>query len=216
VVALDGQARWVPDLRSEPSFRRAAAALAGGFRGLAVVPVPGPQRPVAVLCFLVEAPDSDGGRWVRVLESLAAQLASVMARRRAEDRLRRYARILEAELESSPDAVLVVGDDGGVLAANRRLRELCGLSAEPAAPLAGAEGTPHLQDLVERIRPLYESVDLGQGLIVAHGRRLRRSHVPLVDEDELVRGRIWHFRDLGPALETGRRMPRQDAAARSA
>jgi PAS domain S-box-containing protein len=194
---------WWPDAVHEPQFQRAAAAKAAGFRALCAVPVLNDGRLVAVLVFLTDVA-RDAERWVRVVESVARQLGTVMGRRVAEDVLRRQTRVLEAHLEASPDGVLVVSDAGEVVACNRRLLEMCEVAMLDGATSPSRWTGQALLALVDdparfqaRVRFLYEDPGEEDELVVS-GRRFRRTAVPVRDLDDFSWGRIWTFRELPP------------------
>ncbi len=112
--------------------------------------------------------------------------------------------VLQATLESTADGILVVDDDGRVVAHNRRFEELWQLPASLVASNDDARLIAHVQDqltqplqFVSKIRELYgdpdaESFDV---LTFKDGRIFERYSIPLRLDGGAV-GRVWSFRDV--------------------
>ena len=190
---------WVPDLAHEPAFLRAASATAAGYRSLLAVPVLADGDLVTLIIVFLGEPREEPPAWVPLVESVAGQLASVLALRRSEDRLRSQLGVLHAQWDRSPVAVLLIDAEGQVLGANRRFLDLCGVGLEQ--PTSGPE-----VDFVRRVsdparfqaaaRTLYEGRSAGADEVVFQGRVLRRFTVALASEDGGPAGQAVYLRDI--------------------
>jgi signal transduction histidine kinase len=113
--------------------------------------------------------------------------------------------LLESQIEASRDGILAVSQTGDVLFANRRFREVWGLSA--------AEASAGLAELRRAMRArLAEPVDvlsaggdaergpvIGDGseqVVLADGRVLERYSAPVVAAEGMSYGRVWFFSDV--------------------
>jgi PAS domain S-box-containing protein len=195
----EGGPLWVPDLAHEPAFLRAASATAAGYRSLLAVPVLAEGDLVTLLVVFLEEARHEPPGWVPLVESVAGQLASVLALRRSEDRMRSQLGVLHAQWDLSPVAVLLIDPEGQVLGANRRFLSLCGVALE--RPTSGPE-----VDFVRRVsdpgkfqaaaRALYEGRSAGADEVVFQGRILRRFTVALAGEDGAPGGQAVYLRDI--------------------
>lgn len=86
---------WIDDLRSDSTLPRAETAGRSGLHAGVAIPIHDDQGAVGVLMFTLDEPRSMDRRFVRLVSTVAAQLASALRRRRAEQRLRERTRELE-------------------------------------------------------------------------------------------------------------------------
>ncbi|MFZ9888117.1 MAG: PAS domain S-box protein, partial [Myxococcota bacterium] len=107
---------WEQDNNGQYS-RRAEAARLGGIRTVLAAPVKGPDGVVAVLEVGGSHRYPGHDRLPALLEYVARQLAAFLARHESRT-------AFEALFQSSPDALLVLDDQGVVTAANRRAEEM--------------------------------------------------------------------------------------------
>jgi PAS domain S-box-containing protein len=195
----EGGPVWVPDLAHEPAFLRAASAGAAGYRSLLAVPVVADGGLVTLLIVFLGEPRQEPPGWVPLVESVAGQLASLLALRQSEDRLRSQLDVLQAQWDLSPVAVLLIDAEGQVLGANRKFLALCDVTL--TEPMAGPE-----VGFVARVsdparfqaaaRTLYEGRAAGADEVVFQGRILRRFTVALGGEDAAPSGQAVYLRDI--------------------
>lgn len=198
---------WVPDLDQEPSFLRASAARAAGYRGLLAVPISAAGQPVALALFFTGDDEPAGAAdeppaWQTLVETITSQVGSLLAHRQEHDALARQAAVLGLQLDQAPVGVLLIGRDGTLLGANRRFQELCEV-AEPVAatPLDGSFLRRMPADVAARFaaraRELYEAERLGAADERAFGDRvLRRFVADLPGPDGVALARAVYLRDV--------------------
>jgi PAS domain S-box-containing protein len=140
----------------------------------------------------------------KLLETLAAHLASAIGRLREEEAVRRSLSLYRATLESTADGILVVGMTGRMTTSNLRFAEMWRI---PEDLLENKDESQMLQfalDQLEdpaqflgKVKELYanpekESFDV---LRFKDGRTFERYSQPQRLEQGIV-GRVWSFRDI--------------------
>ena len=157
-----------------------------------------------------------GMRVLHLQQSLAERVgelqAEVYERERAEEYLRQseqrhrfQSSLLKAIYDVSPDGILVVGQNGKILAHNRRLFEVwrldeaeyAGLDYGPllAAALARVKDREQMQQRVEALFADPSALDHCE-IELKDGRTLDRSSTALVGGNSEHLGRVWFFRDI--------------------
>ena len=132
--AIRPVASFPPDQSPPEADDLIAAAMAGGVT-TGVLELLLPDAWVA-------DPDLLGG-----LGAAGVALAQFVARSHAESLRRRSDAVLAAQVNASPDGILVVGSDGRIISINRRLAEMAGAST---AGMVGADVLVARQTLTER------------------------------------------------------------------
>ena len=132
-------------------------------------------------------------------------MSDITPRKQAEAELRSKKAFLEAQANSTIDALLVVDNAGQKLLANERLAELFKIPPELAADSDDRRSLEHVTTLVKdantflaKIEYLYshpsetsrDEIELRDGVI------LDRYSAPVVDKNGTYYGRIWNFRDI--------------------
>jgi two-component system cell cycle sensor histidine kinase/response regulator CckA len=126
-------------------------------------------------------------------------------RKRVEDELRWKTAFLEAQVDSSPDAILVVDARNKSILKNQRLFDLFQIPPEIAADDDDARMLHYVtgriknpEQFLERVKHLYAHLDeIGRDEIeLANGTVLDRYSSPVRDKTAKYYGRIWTFRDL--------------------
>ncbi|HUF48216.1 MAG TPA: EAL domain-containing protein [Vicinamibacterales bacterium] len=130
---------------------------------------------------------------------------NIAERRHAEQRLQFANALLTTQMETAPDAILVVDAAGRVFSSNRRFRELWGL---PAAPEPGedadAVGERVLSQVETQAQLLADLADIEQHpdrevsdeVRLKDGRVLEVHTSALRLADGTFLGRVWFFRDV--------------------
>ncbi|MDR3457690.1 MAG: PAS domain S-box protein [Verrucomicrobiae bacterium] len=130
---------------------------------------------------------------------------NVTERKLAENELLWKTTLLEAQLDSSIDGILVVDADGNQLLQNRRMAELWNLPqeivdarAEAAQQAFGMGQTKNPRQFDERVKYLYaHPEETGHDEIeLINGTVLDRYSSPVRDKAGKHYGRIWSFRDI--------------------
>ena len=130
---------------------------------------------------------------------------NITERKQAELELLWKTALLEAQLESSIDGILVVDADGNQLLQNLRMIELWKIPAsivdsrdEAAQVVFATNQTKNPQQFLERVKHLYAHPDeVGHDEIeLIDGTTLDRYSSPVRDKAGKHYGRIWSFRDI--------------------
>ena len=123
--------------------------------------------------------------------------------------------VLEAQQEASPDGLLLVSPEGRILSANRRFRELWGLSEElleqrsdEAALARAAERVVDPQAFRERVEYLYAHPDETSldEISLVDGTVLDRHGTAVRGADGSYHGFLWSFRDVTERRDAAERL----------
>jgi diguanylate cyclase (GGDEF)-like protein/PAS domain S-box-containing protein len=151
------------------------------------------------------------GRTVRLCDdtgrliALEGLMTDVAARKQMEQELAASHVLLTAAIENSPDAILVVDQNGRVTTLNRHFIEMWHVSPELIAAQDHAQVldfaaslVKNKQDFIVRVRTLYSDQNtFGQDEFeTMDGRTIERHSAPLHDGQRQYLGRIWFFRDI--------------------
>lgn len=137
------------------------------------------------------------------LAALQAALEARVAERTAELSYRDA--VLTAQLDSSPDGILVVDGEGEIVSHNKRFVEMWGISEEVIASRSDERALASvLSKLVDpegflaSVRYLYDHRDEKRSdeLHLRDGRVFERNSSPVRDAQGRYHGRVWHFHDV--------------------
>jgi PAS domain S-box-containing protein len=126
-------------------------------------------------------------------------------RKQTEELARSKSALLEAQMNSTLDGILVVDSEGRVILRNKRFLEIWqtppALAEQDNDDLIlqhACSATKNPEQFLERVRYLYDhpSVTSRDEVDVKDGRVLDRYSAPVVGEDGQYYGRIWIFRDI--------------------
>lgn len=95
-VWVSKTAKWVPDVALDPNFSRSGVAAEVGLHAALSIPVLADDEVVAVIEFFLRSPREEDPMLVDVITVVAAQLGSVIRRKRTDEALRRREAIVEA------------------------------------------------------------------------------------------------------------------------
>ena len=145
------------------------------------------------------------GRLGNAIERALEQKRLRAERKQTEAELRWKTTLLEAQLDSSIDGILVVDNRGKKISQNRRMAELWKIpphiaaDKDDAAQLVFATNqTKNPQQFLERVSHLYAHPDKSSHdeLELLDGTILDRYSAPVRDRNGTNHGRIWYFRDI--------------------
>ncbi|HET7649981.1 MAG TPA: diguanylate cyclase, partial [Gammaproteobacteria bacterium] len=153
---------------------------------------------------------------IRKLEEKSLQLEEVnralekeLAERRAiEKEVRLKNTILQTEQETALDAILVIGEDGGILSYNRKFIELWKIpdsiissQLDRLALEYAADKVADRAAFLSKVQYLYEHRDeiCNDEVNLTDGRIIDRYSAPVTGDDGTYYGRIWYFRDVTEA-----------------
>jgi len=134
----------------------------------------------------------------------------VTVRRLAENALRERTAFFEAQIESSPDGVLVVNENGQKMLQNHRLTEMFRIPREVTEDRDSSRTHAHLCSLTtnpresgERVKSLYATpTEVGrEKLELSDGRIVERFSAPVRDASGRYYGRIWTYRDITDTVQ---------------
>ena len=132
-------------------------------------------------------------------------LRDITERKRAENELHGKTAILQAQLESSSDGILLVDEQGKKVFQNQRLTDMWGIPEEIAADPDDDKQIEFVMKMlkdpvqfVEKVRQLYaHPAEISHDEIqFKDGRQFDRSSYAAVGKDGTHYGRIWAFRDI--------------------
>ncbi len=139
------------------------------------------------------------------ITSLFGTAQDITERKRAEEELQRKTALLEAQMDSSIDGILVVDEQGRKRLQNRQLISLLKVPEEiaddpdDAKLLAWVTGLVEKQEqFLDRIRSLYaHSDEVGRDeIVLKDGTILDRYSAPMRGQNGQSYGRFWTFRDI--------------------
>ncbi|MDZ4342508.1 MAG: GAF domain-containing protein, partial [Candidatus Binatia bacterium] len=120
------QPEWIPDVSVTPLFNRAAAARQAGLKAGLAVPTIADEQVQAVLVFFMYVSGEEDRRLVEVVSAVAAQLGSLIQRKRAEQALRESERRFQAIFHQTYQFGGLLNPDGTLLEANQTALEFIG------------------------------------------------------------------------------------------
>jgi PAS domain S-box-containing protein len=124
------RAEWLKDVSTSPHFLRAGLAMECGVKAAVVVPAIADGEVVAVLCFYHYQVRTEDAALVELVSAVAAQLGSLIRRRRSEAHLRRVTAQHTALLKNIPDLAWLKDRDSRYVAVNEAFARAHGLAAE--------------------------------------------------------------------------------------
>ena len=140
-----------------------------------------------------------------LLEAMEGYIVNVTMLVQTDKRLKLQNAVLEAQLEASPDGILVVGNAGNWLSHNHRFIEMWQIPEQIAISADDQRALEWCKEQVEdpdnwisRINTLYEHPhEISHDEIVfKDGRTFERHSSPIIDRQDSIHGRVWFFRDI--------------------
>ena len=157
-------------------------------------------RPIVMEMTLAPQKDKDG----KIIGVLGVG-RDITARKVAEAELRSKTALLEAQLDSSLEGILIVDNEGKKIIQNKRLAVLWKIPAEIAASISDEKQllfvigrTKHPEQFAEKVRYLYAHPDESSQdeIEFKDGMVLERYSAPVTGREGKHYGRIWAFRDI--------------------
>jgi len=112
------QPMWIKDVTHATDFQRAALARENGLKAAMGIPVLAGKEVVAILVFFVPETRKEDERQIQLVSAAAAQLGTVMQRKRAEEALRVSESRLRAIVDAEPECVKIMTADGELVQMN--------------------------------------------------------------------------------------------------
>ena len=138
-------------------------------------------------------------------QGLAVYFRDITEAKRTAEEIKFKNTILQTQQETSPDAILVVDENGHIVSYNQQFVDLWRLSTRL---VSAHEDAPVLQSVVElvenpeafvaRVQYLYEHREekSHEELLLKDGRIVDRYSAPITGADGKYYGRVWYFRDI--------------------
>ena len=114
---------WVSDVAADADFIRSAYATEVGLKSGVGIPVLEGDAVVAVLEFFLDVVREEDDRLVNVITTVAAQVGTLIQRKRAEQSLRESRRLLQSTMDALSAHVAILDRDGNILSVNAAWRE---------------------------------------------------------------------------------------------
>src|SRR5262245_33141395 len=138
-VLATGAPAWMVDAPQDANFPRADAARRSGLHAGFGFPLRSSRGVVGVMEFFSRELREPDARLLATMSALGSQVGQVVARRRAEERVRRNELRLRAMLESALDAVVTMDAGGRVIGWNPAAESIFGYRADEAVGREMAE-----------------------------------------------------------------------------
>jgi PAS domain S-box-containing protein len=131
-VLRSGESVWFPDVSavSEDVYPRTALAAEVGVKAGLGVPVLVDGEVAVVLEFYMSEPRRKNDWLIEVTTSIATELGSLVARKKAEDALEHERDLVEQILEANPVGIAVIDAEGELTRLNESGAEILGVDAE--------------------------------------------------------------------------------------
>jgi diguanylate cyclase (GGDEF)-like protein/PAS domain S-box-containing protein len=145
-VWQSGEALWLADIRGDPRIVRAALAAETGMRSCCVFPIASEGRILGVLAFMshqVREPDS---RMLATAAVIASQAGQFLRRKNAESALSDSEQFARSTLDSLPEHLCVIDEEGTVLKVNRAWQDFAAVGGATALRVGEGENLLHACD----------------------------------------------------------------------
>jgi PAS domain S-box-containing protein len=154
---------------------------------------------------------------------MAAVFSDISERKRTEEALKFQNLLLTIQQESSPDGILVAGENGRILYSNRKFARMWNI---PDELIAAGDETPALayavqqtvdpEQFVNRVKDLYRSQNESSfdEFSLKDGRIFERYSSPIIGENHYY-GRVWQFRDITGHRKSEKALIENEAEFRS-
>jgi PAS domain S-box-containing protein len=220
-----GRPLWMPDTSDDAEGSKREDWSAAGVRAAFGIPVRTAAGPFAVLEFLHREPRTIELEVVDLLANLGKQIGQFVDRRRAEQDLRYQKSLLESQSEAAIDGILVVSNEGVMVSFNRRFLEMWDIPREVAQSRTDEHALQSVLDklvdpkeFLERVSHLYahpEEVSRDE-IRLKDGRTFDRYSAPVRDDEGVIYGRVWYFRDVTGRKKTEENLRRAAEETRRA
>ena len=124
------KAAWIRDVTEDENFPRAKQAKDIGVRAGFAFPVSLGDQVLAVFEFFSERAEDPDQHTLDILAKVGLQLGGVIARKRAEEELRRQTNLLNNILESAGQGIVAYDADQRIIAFNKNYKKIWPLSEE--------------------------------------------------------------------------------------
>lgn len=156
---------------------------------------------------LSAAPLTDEGRagCLVLLQDVTRRVLAEREQARAQEELRLRKALLESQVESSLEGVLVVGAEGRMVSFNRRFVEMWGIPPDVVESRSDDAALRFVHEQVvdpdaffARVQYLYEQPEeeSEEEIDLVDGRTFDRYSAPIREADGTIHGRVWYFRDI--------------------
>ena len=159
-VWLSKQPEWIPDVAaiSETVFPRVNVARELGIKAGLGVPIIVGNNVVAVLVFLMFRSQEKDAQMVDIVTAVAAQLSSVVRRKRVEDQLRATLLYAHSLFEASIDPLVTISPEGKITDVNKASELVTGV---PRENLIGSDFSSYFTEPEKAIEMYRQVLDKG-------------------------------------------------------
>jgi PAS domain S-box-containing protein len=113
-VWASGEPTWIPDVLKDANFPRAPLAAKEGFHGAFGFPIQRPGSMLGVMEFFsrkIQEPDEN---LLQMLSAIGSQIGQFIERKRAEQRISALKEYVQMILDSVPDPIMIINEEGQV------------------------------------------------------------------------------------------------------
>ena len=202
---MNGTTRFLSTVSEEEKGRTRNVCNQVGYESVALIPIREQDRIMGLVHLADHRDDMVPLGLVRVLEKTAAAIGEAIARVKVEQELGFRNAMLAAQQEVTLDGILIVGENGKILSANRRFFEMWGIPPGLAGSGADAPVLEHnlalvadREEFLAKVNYLYdhrESTSRDE-ILLRDGRIFDRYSTAVTGSDGKYFGRVWYFRDV--------------------
>ena len=113
-VWASGEPTWIPDVLNDANFPRAAIAAKDGFHGAFGFPIRRPGLMLGVMEFFSRKIQEPDDNLLQMLSAIGSQIGQFIERKRAEQRINALKEYVQMILDSVPDPIMILNEEGQV------------------------------------------------------------------------------------------------------
>jgi diguanylate cyclase (GGDEF)-like protein/PAS domain S-box-containing protein len=152
-----GEALWAQDIRNDPRVSRPNLAEETGMRSCFVFPTASEGNPLGVFAFMSPHVREPDGRMLATAAVIASQAGQFLRRKNAEAALSFSVQFARSTLDSLPEHLCVINEEGLVLLVNRAWRDFAAVGGESSLRVGEGVNYLHACDRQDRVQSEHPS-----------------------------------------------------------
>ncbi len=121
---------WVPDVREDPNYPRAAAATRAGLHAAFGFPILSGSEVLGVIEFYSDALQEPDDDLLRMMAAVGSQIGQFIERKRAEEGLRESEERYRTVAETAAEAIITIDETSTMVFVNRAAEQIFGYTAQ--------------------------------------------------------------------------------------